>query len=577
MTGFVPDLAPEELQHTETRQWLTGEPAETLLRAYEENVLDCHYESLPYWIHLGESSAYSLLAAFDSLAFIPGLFDPRKHTVETVQLKKRIEDGLAQSVRWLFRAGKSSSILPQSSYTLIEKAGEFIWHAADYVDIADLHVSYGRGLETIAVDLASRHVRFDTVNDPQDIFGGSCFEDSAFEELGSARERRASLGPVRRNTFLRSLLSVHHSCLSGRIVLETVDPLAGAEMDDFVRRTWPSNAREVPDSVDLGGFTGGDFSSFWSALSRWSLCAFRLFIKHLEGGRPQHECMPSQVVERRLFVDRISQLGSLTQEKVEGILDRLTLGRAVERPEIFLQPFICSEKQVGWSVFVILASRFQRNMLKLMARQSEFKTLADNLIGGRERVMLHDFAAMLTNRGYQYCLTKSLRHADQDCEIDLLAWTSKARQQVLVVEWKAILLPDEINEVNEATDRLIEGQRQVIRSISQIRKAPVSLLREVFRFVPWQDVTELYGIVLSRDGGPNQRYDHSEIPASSIATIRARLRRTDLKTPQRIVRALQERRWLRELQDTSKHVHRAVPVGNVTYEIPCLAVEERST
>lgn len=213
-------------------------------------------------------------------------------------------------------------------------------------------------------------------------------------------------------------------------------------------------------------------------------------------------------------------------------------------------------------------------MLKLMARQSTLKNLADQLIGGRERMMLREFASTMKHRGYQYCFNKTLDYDGDKSEIDVLCWTAKARNQVLIVQWKAILFPDSINEVDEATDRFLEGQQQVERCIKLLRNLPRHRLQDLFRFVPWREVTEIYGIVLSRESGPNQRYDHSQIPGSSFATIQARLRSTDFKTPERLRNALRDRIWLRTLQERSTSVHKGIKIGSVTYWLPCLQVPQ---
>lgn len=545
------------------------------MRQYETE-LDSHYQTLPFWEQLDESSAYLALTAFDSLVLptMAALRD-RNETPATVQIRKRMEDGIVQTFRWLHRAGKHNTLLPTSSIARIDAAGHFLFHAADYSDIADLHMSYNRGLASVRVNPEVRCVRFDTVDDTQGIFGGACYEESVFEELGEFRRRRSRLDHSRIDELLRAVVSVPHKYEAGRIVLSRPDHLAGDALDQAMRLMWPADACDVSDSTDLGGFSAEELNLFWSSLSRWSLSALHLYFEAVFHGQPQNRCMPTQVVESSDFLDQMSSLASLRRGTVELILNRLTLGESAPKPELLLQPIVRSGQRIAWSVVVVLASRFQRNMLKLMARQPASKVLADKLIGGREADMLREFGRFMAKHGYQFCLRKPVGDRVDGSEIDFLGWTNQAPNQILLVQWKAVLRPDAINEVDYVTDRFLEGQQQAERCISLLKTMPRDRRRELFRFVPWERVTEFFATVLSRDTGPNQRYDHAEIPASSFATMRVRLRQSDYKTPARFWTTLRDRAWLRALHEGCDHLHKPISVGCIKYELPALRVVKR--
>jgi hypothetical protein len=97
--------------------------------------------------------------------------------------------------------------------------------------------------------------------------------------------------------------------------------------------------------------------------------------------------------------------------------------------------------------------------------------------------------------------------------------------------------------------------------------------------VNWPLVKNVYGVVVSADAEPNEKYDHSEHPGISLQTIDARLRDNHFASPQKFWRACRERRWMDKLREYTKS-YSPITVGDVTYELPVIvelgdAAEER--
>lgn len=91
----------------------------------------------------------------------------------------------------------------------------------------------------------------------------------------------------------------------------------------------------------------------------------------------------------------------------------------------------------------------------------------------------------------------------------------------------------------------------------------------LFKFVNWSLVKTIYGVVVSADADPNDKYDQSVYPGISLQTIMARLRDNHLASPQKFWRACKERKWMDKIRG-HKESYTPITVGTVTYELPTL-------
>src|SRR5690606_23583830 len=134
------------------------------------------------------------------------------------------------------------------------------------------------------------------------------------------------------------------------------------------------------------------------------------------------------------------RLSGLSTDSVCLITERLTFGNLTSSPDIFLQPLICGATHVAWSPRVVSESNYIRNMLRLMARIPKYKPIAENAIGEQERTMLRKFGQHLQQRGgYAFKLNQNVSSSSEQGEIDLLAYTPRQIDEVLIVEGKALL------------------------------------------------------------------------------------------------------------------------------------------
>lgn len=550
---------------------MTGEAAELLLREYEEQILDRHHLTFKsFWAIPDEHRAYALLAAFDSLvlshlrAYASGVLD------DAARGMKYVEEGLGQALRWCLEDHATQQIASTSSADTIEAGGRFLLYASEYAQLADFHKAYGRGLVTVSVDREAKRVRFDYRSREEQIQVHVGFDESIRLTGAGVRagERMARL-VMAIPDLGRHLRQIECRCLDGRISISNVARLCDEGVVRLVDELMKPESVRFPPDTDLGGFRFGEFVSFWSAMLRWTIAAEVLFFQKVATGTPAHECAPTQIVDRRAFCSSIQQLSGLGSRQVEAILARLLFAGRSSNADVFLRPIVGVGDDVSWSASVILNSRFVRNMLKSMARTPPLKPTADLLIGIGATQLCRQIGKALASHGYQFSLNRMVSSGNEDGEIDLLAWHNRSRKEVLLIEAKACLEPDEVNEVDAFTEELIKGQRQLSRVSRILKRMDSHNKKEKFPFVPWDECPDLFGVVVSRIGLPNNRYIHETYPASALGTMRRFLRPRDWKRPSRMRDALAEQPWLDGLRAAACTAsYNEIRIGGITYELP---------
>ncbi|WP_425400401.1 hypothetical protein [Aeoliella sp.] len=333
----------------------------------------------------------------------------------------------------------------------------------------------------------------------------------------------------------------------------------------------PKEPLPLDNAEELVGFTVGDFETFFAALRRWSFCCtFGFLLSITERGKQQWECAPTQCVERSRFFHSMQSLTELPDVVLEAIVQRLTYNRSAKWPDVYQQPLFCGRSTVTWSASVIQNSKQLRNMLKLMSRTKDLQNHAATLIGSREGRMLWELGDLLSRRGRTaYKLTTSISYGDDKGEVDLLAYNRKFPDELLIVEGKAVLGVDEINEVDAATTEMQGGQGQLADIKSILARMSDGEKGALFKFVNWSLVRTIYSVVVSADAEPNNKYDHSEHPGISLQTIIVRLRDNHFASPQKFWRACKERKWMDKLRAYTEKFS-SITVGDVTYELPAL-------
>lgn len=541
--------------------------SEKLLREYEANVLDPHHKTLALWEHDRRTALFALLAQHDSHA-ITELLAPQSPLLSmgTTQVMKSLEEGLSQAVRWLHPGYPQFDVVPLSDSQLIEQARSYCYFASRYVDIADMHKMYGRGQITITLNKETKTVGFSRGKQGNAPLLGYAEGIHRIKCLPIARNV-SRLQELCRGLYAKLIQTKFHF-EAGRIVIDEFAKVDDPAIKELMEYLNPQEDMLLPDATDLIGFTLADFLAYYAILKQWSFLSTILFISLTLSGKDPTSCLPTQVVPRASFLDRMESLSGLSREKIEAITFRLTYDNRIAAPDIFQQPLICGEHSVAWSARVVGYSRQVRYLLKLMARTPATSDRAATIIGSRERRMLNELGTMFARRGScAYKVMTSIAVGANEGEVDLLVYNWKAGSQLLLIEGKALLGVDEINEVDAATKEMQHAQKQLTGVLSILKALPEAKKTELFKFVSWDRVTEYFGIVVAQDAEPNDKYDHSLYPGISLATIKGRLRDNHFTSPRKFWEACKERRWLKAIEGYEETV-KPVQVGDVTYELP---------
>jgi hypothetical protein len=539
--------------------------AEIVFREYEANVLDVHHQTFPLASRDRQIAIYAMLAQHDMLAITDVVAGIQKPDMLHAQLYKSTEEGLSQGIRWIF--DRPVDLEPTSDPAIISEANAYASFAGTYVDLADMHKLYGRGQVSVEVDEASRRVKFSYRNiSPMSLEG---YVESAHRAQIHSSSKTKSQYLKLFQALEKAARSMPHHCDSGRLIFDDISRLNDSVFDDCASIISPPEDLLLAGGTDLHGFSVDDFERYFKALRRWSFFATFMFVLMVtQDGRQQCECNPTQVILRTTFIDNMSVLTGLPEAVIEEITRRLTYDCRTSSPDIFQQPLICGDNYVSWSVRVVERSRHLRNLLRLMVRTPAMRNHAATVVGSRDRAMLKDLGSILSQRGgMSYKIMTDIQGGGERGDIDLLAYNSKFPDDVLVIEGKAILGVDEINEIDSATTEMQRAQDQLEKVIRILNGMSTDEKRQLYKFVRWESVKTLYGMVVAQDAEPNEKYDQSRIPGISLLTIKARMRDNHLSNPKSLWTRCKNRPWLSDLID-GINSHKAIKVGDVTYFVP---------
>lgn len=546
---------------------------EQVFREYERE-LDAHHTKLPLWAKARPEAIYAVLTIPDAVFFtLMSSPVPPVMTAGFAQKLKSAEDGVTQALRWLTQDG-CSAIVSVADRDLIHSAHEFTLYASDYVDIADFHMMYGRGLAELAVDSAAKTVTFDSLGGP----GQSntlAWHEQVRDQAGRGLDLALATNPADAGRVRRVLGNVSYDLVDGRIVLDRLPDDLVDQLGEAILSGRKLEPVPLPAATDMLGFTIAEFWRFITAVTAWSHAAFLRYVRCVHERVPQHQCMPTQLVADDVFMDQTSRLSGLASETVSAILERLSVTPG-PKADILLTPFLRSDGQVAWSPAGIIKMRHERNLLKVMARGPQpMQNHAATVNGQRDRPLASLIGAELNKRGYQYKLETPVAAGGDETDIDILLWHSQQPDEVLVVEAKILLAPAEVNEVNDAAGVMLAAQEQVERALRILEAMPIEDRRRKFRFVPWEAVRRVVGIVVTSDAEPHSLIDPLNVPVITLGTLRRRMRTRDFRSPRRLRQACIDRAWLEGEIEEGQAGHADVVVGAITYRLPVRVMDTK--
>lgn len=539
-----------------------------------ERIIDSHYRALPIYSQPRPTALYGLLAAYDSHILTQMVVRDEMRGADfspgQIQLFKSLGDGVTWALRWFLSTGQLVDPMPTSDEQAILEGARAIECGRKYSILTTMYSGLSQGIMTAEVLENATGLRFQYKQDYVAQFNGWGFVDSVVNDNVETTRQKKRKNAVAANavTHIHKLKSHRRN---GRIVLDDPTELRSAAILEYVNVICEP-LHDFPSHEIVNGFSFRDFNQYWMALYAWSYAATELYLKAYHDGVPQEEAMPTQVVPRKHFIDAISAVSGLSHDIVSKITKMLQVDERSEKPDLFLQPLICGQDHIAWSAAIGQQSRFQRNLLKMMARSNEHKCLADNIIGAREAELLEKLRNRLESKGWQVATNQRIAIPDQ-AEIDLVGVNWVYPTEILVVEAKAVLQADEPNEVRTTTKYLKGAQKQLERSIQLLCGMALNERKKKFPFVDWEKVRHWYGVVMTPETEVGFDFDHSLYPACSFRTLKHRLKARDWTSPFRIWSAMVNRDWLQSTRK-ARFDFEPINLAGITFEIPRIEFAE---
>jgi hypothetical protein len=543
---------------------LDGTVAHEYLRAVEVNILDKYHQSLPFWPIDPRRSVYAALLAIDSFAVTMAEISKKTNSVKSFQYVSLMHEGISIGMRWLYKRLSDQPELYTANEEIISKAGEFFVHATEYARLEALHIALNKGLYTVTADADAKKIRFTRRHDLATPMSVLHYADL----LAPTRERNKFRHKRLMSEAHDVIASIKPKLEDGRIHYSCVVDKITESMCELCSQLHPPEIVDLSHDVSMGKFTYEEFRKYWRVLHTWSTIALQLYLRLWKEGVSQDECMSTQVVPKDHFYACIARLATLDIDKVRAIAEFLTYDRRTQRPDIFLQPLFDFDDAIVWPVLVVTQSRQPRNALKLICRTPSSADAGASINGSREPGLLRRFGLHLQKRrNYNYKIGTNVSSEQDRTDVDLLAHRPAEPSEVLLVQGKTPIAASEPNEIDSVTGEIQFAANQCQRAETILRSMPIAQKQKLFRFVPWDLVTDYYSIVITPDSEPHGKYDNKVVPAISLVAFESRLKGSNLDSPNAIYEACRARAW-QESMASPKVAYETMVIADVRYELP---------
>ena len=536
--------------------------AEQYMREVESQVLDPFHRSLPIWSREPATALLATLNAFDGMTVVMAMTQSSLGSVGVWQYFHAISEGLPIAIRWLLPRFDTKMQIARVSNEVVEEAGRLLAHAADYAQLEIMHIAFGKGRFVVSADAKERRIRFmRSVQEKSYLH---------FADLISPNQRMLNRDnpsePLRFVTTRANRAKV--DLADGRINYSSIIDELDERLLTACSELQPPEIIDLLPNDNMGSFLYEDFQRYWKVLRAWGEFAVRIYLRLWQEGVAQSECMPTQILPEKDFIVCMAIVTGLNPHTIQNITDFLTLDITKKRADVFFQPLIKLNGHYAWSALLVTLSRQPRNALKLLCRTKSTQDLGATLNGSRERRMLVRFGVRLQKMGhYSYKINIPLSDGVIQTELDLLAYTSTAPTEVLLVQGKTVIAADEQNEIDAATKEMIVGSKQIEDAERVLRALSNEQKRSLYKFVNWEIVKDYYGLVITPDSEPDGQYDPSKNPAISLVSLENRVGLRKFRSPRILCHTCRDRNWQKHMSSNVESYF-TIRIGDVTYELP---------
>lgn len=548
---------------------------EKLFREWEANHLDQHHQKLPLWQCDPGEAMFAALALHDSIMLMEALAAgvggmpqaPTESVIHSGPQVKAIQEGVSQALRWLLPRLPSTGVQPTSDDRIVGVASEFVSFAQQYVHLSDLHKLYGRSLAEVRIERTPPSVTFTVQEAPGATPPGMAMAESTALQAQHVLAQR----PESYKSLFKALTQLSTTPRQGRLELSDLSrSITSANVDLAMKPAMP-DLPEISPNTQFNGFTLGQFDRVWAGLWLWSFIVQLDYVRRVISREKQHEVWPTQVNRTVEVVSVLSRACGVDPTTTERILRTLALDSRIPAPDIWLQPLVFGNDTVAWSARTFIVSRPRRNLLRLLARTGQSNEVAD-AVGQLAAPTANRFAAKLQKYGFVVATGINISNASEAGEMDLVAWSKAARNQLLVVECKGSLPPDEVAEVKSITDTANSAKGQLLRCFRILDGIDAVAMNKKCPAIPWREITSRVGLIVFYDGTPDHGYSHKDFPVTDLPTILRGMRSRDFNSPMHLANAVRSGSTWEYLQEVGQHFEDVVVEG-VTYRIPVAEVE----
>lgn len=278
--------------------------------------------------------------------------------------------------------------------------------------------------------------------------------------------------------------------------------------------------RELPASVQLPGFSLGDGHKMWDVIHGHAWVALLLL-------RARQDMAATLLCPLRDVL--IAELAAETDSaSAEAFIDFLTFDEA-RHPDPALAPLIQSDGRIAFTPTLIINSRFERNLLKLLALRHDLYGPVGDLRGKEGAKQVGNL--MRSIAGVDVAERVSVKRAHgQAGDFDVVAVDPKSRRGLICeVKWPAP--PDSILEISKAEDEIIKGQEQ-LSGLKREIAAGTAVVEVPVGWRPLEEIDWTYGVVCKGQTPCTDRLLNHEIHATSWEVLWHRPSRTldDIRT-----------------------------------------------
>lgn len=517
-----------------------------------ESILDEHHKKLALWCEDPAEALCALLVYHDRKATVA--LDAS--SVERYDNKQ----ALGRALQWLLEPQTAISMsLRVPKKKVVKLAVEFLDFAEQYVHIADFYKMQSRGLATFSIHEQGRVIRFHSAP-------GAGRETAIDGQISGIEAQRIAVQADESITFdkqhVRAFRKMGPRAVQGFVQISRFPSQAFADVRSMLDAITPPEPVPIHPDTDLGGFLVRELADVVAALRIWSLACLNF------SANATILCMSTQFVDAEFLHRKITDATMLNFRTVRAVIEHLTYHPG-KSSDPLLHPLILCGNHLVWSLNVMLYYRCERNALRIMLKTPHLRKSADTIIGHRASSLEHCLLELFQRRGYTGKTQTKIASSREKGEIDLLAYTKRCPNEVLIVEAKAGLAPDEIKEVYNSSESLKQGQDQLSKCVRILNGASEKELATWFPFVNWSEVSVKHLLIVSSDAEPDTHLDPMVAPAISLPVLQSLLSEDDFHSPSSVVAACRERRWLDGLiEEEQEESHVRICVGDIAYDLP---------